>query len=152
MRLTIAEIERFVARGNITREDGDALLDAMRRPNKFGVAPAAERTWNGRKYASKSEMHRAMELATLVKVGQIKSVREQPRFTLGHKAIVYVSDFEVFDGERTWVEEVKGKETPKFRMVRRLWPDYGPCPLLIFKRPKRGRGWDREVVKGKDNA
>ena len=46
-----------------------------------------------------------------------------------------------------WFEEVKGVETPAFRIVRKLWVKYGPCAMGIFKR--KGIGWSVEWLESK---
>lgn len=143
MRFTREQIDRMEQRGNISQTDAEFLRGGDR--NKYKVAPKAERTYNGRVYASKSEMHRAMELDVMVKSGTI-TYRHQPRYELGNRHCKYVADFEVTDGARTWSEDVKGMPTAKFKRDVRLWRDYGPHPLIILKR--KGNGWDREVIKG----
>jgi hypothetical protein len=113
--------------------------------NKYRVAPKEERTFRGRVYASKAEMLRSMELNLLMDNGQIAILTYQPRFHLGCKENTYVADFQIEDDEhRTWVEDVKGCETRKFRHDVKLWRAYGPCPLHILKR--RGAGWKKTII------
>ena len=124
--------------------------------HKYRIAPKAERTIGGITYASKAESLRAAQLKLLVdSCGWI--VTPQPRFTLGCPENVYIADFLVSDNEgqwfhdcdpavnvTTWVEDVKGIETQKFRHDVKLWRKYGPCPLVILKH--KGAGWKRWVV------
>lgn len=111
--------------------------------HKYGVAPKADRTWNGRTYASKAERMRAEHLWGWLGIlgGEII---EQPRVRLGPDC-VYVPDFLVI-GPTIRYEDVKGAETREFKRVRRLWAKYGRLPLWVV-RLKRGE-WDIEVIGG----
>jgi transposase len=119
------------------------------RTNKYGVSAREERTLDGVVYASKAEAYRASELQVLKDCALIDKWGRQRKVQLGpdFKTIV---DFEVtglVDGRiRRWFEEVKGYETWRFRMLRRLWPKYGPGKLVILKR--RGNDWTKEVLEG----
>jgi hypothetical protein len=93
--------------------------------------------YDGRVYDSKAEAIRASELALLKKSGHIDEWHEQVPFTLGD--VPYRADFVVTSKATTWVEEVKGYETQRFRLIRRLWPKYGPCTMRIMKR--KGNRW-----------
>ena len=67
------------------------------------------------------------------------------------KQTVYVPDFLVLardDGGEldARFEDVKGVETARFRLVRKLWPKYGPCDLHILTR--KGSGWSAEIISG----
>ncbi len=118
---------------------------AERKRNKYNVAPKWQRTFEGIVYDSKAECDRARELRILLKAGEIRQIVEQKRFELGVPENVYIADFMVTDREgRVWVEDVKGKETAKFKHDKRLWRSYGPCPLVILTR--RGRSWSKEVI------
>lgn len=92
---------------------------------------------DGRTYASKAEALRAAELDALKAAGVIRHWEPQPRFRLGCAENVYVADFLVWPADRSgpvWVEEVKGRDTSKFRRDLKLWARYGPCDLLIYRR------------------
>ena len=42
-------------------------------------------------------------------------------------------DFMVDEGTAAWhVEEVKGAEDKRFKIVKRLWKKYGPCPMHVI--------------------
>lgn len=54
--------------------------------------------------------------------------------------VLYIADFrcELPSGGLTFVE-AKGKEFPKWKMIREMWPVYGPNgPLEIWKAGRRG--------------
>jgi hypothetical protein len=95
---------------------------------------------------------RAAELDMLVRNSDISGWARQCKVRLGEDFETCV-DFVVWrmnpydPGERAWIEEVKGKETPNFKEVRRLWAKHGPCDMKILKR--KGNGWAVEWLKGK---
>ena len=117
------------------------------KANKYGVAPKADRTYNGVVYDSKAEMLRARELDVMKAGGGPGAVLHwwrQVTHRLGADDSLRV-DFQVQDPfGRTWCEEIKGHETSDWRRKKRLWLKYGPMPLHVLKR-RRG-GWDREIV------
>jgi len=54
--------------------------------------------------------------------------------------ILYIPDFKVFDhglGDFSW-EEFKGFETDTWRIKRRLWLNYGPGILNVWKANRAG--------------
>lgn len=110
--------------------------------NKYNVSAPADRTLDGKVYASKAEMIRAWELV----VDEPLAVFEQVRVSLGCRENVFVVDFLVYDTAvpQLWAEEVKGVRTPKFNRDVKLWARYGPCPLHILTR--KGDGWEREII------
>lgn len=103
--------------------------------SKYGVAPKAERTYNGVVYASKLEAARAKVLDRLVQKKIIRFWIGQPKFRLGCPENVYIADFLVIDMDGGfWVEDVKGYQTRKFKRDKWLWRKYGPCRLSILNR------------------
>ncbi len=129
------------------------------KPHKYGVCAAEDRTYGVNDkgepvvYGSAAEAERAQELDLLLRGQVIMSWKRQVPFKLGD--IKYVADFVVhgFNPRQVlvmWVEEIKGVETQRFKLVRRLWKLYGPFPMLIYKR--RGKGWDVEHLEGAPHA
>lgn len=111
------------------------------RPNKYGATPT---TYDGVRYASKSEAARAEKLDYMQRDGFIRWWIAQPKFRLGVPENVYIPDFLVIEkpfGVR--VEDVKGVSTAKFRRDARLWARYGSCPLWIIRDGKVA-----EVIEG----
>lgn len=90
--------------------------------NKF----SARRTgYNGCSYASKAEARHAATLDVLLRGGAIKGWTRQvpiPLSVNGRPVCRYVVDFRVehLDGRIEWVE-VKGHETPEFKLKRKLF-------------------------------
>lgn len=104
-------------------------------------------TYNGRRYDSKAEAVRAEDLDLLLSARQILYWQPQPTFFLGCPENVYRPDFLIWNMVGgTWVEDVKGFETPAFKKNKRLWAKYGPCPLIVLKR--KGKSWSKEIVDG----
>lgn len=103
------------------------------RRNKYKVSPADARTWRGRTYASKAEMLYAKELDLQLRGGLIAEIVEQPIIHLG--PIDYRPDFAVRRtpvGVWYWAD-VKGMETPEFRLKCKLWAECGPGTLYVVK-------------------
>ena len=118
-----------------------------RRRSKYGVAPKDKRTWCGVTYASKLEMRRLIELHDRVARGNLLAVIEQPRFRLGTPEAVYVADALVVPCNGCpWVEDIKGRETPKFKKDVELWKRWGPLTLYIVTWSKGE--WHYEIVHG----
>lgn len=104
--------------------------------------------YNGVMYASKAEALRAYELDLMVKADRIAWWIGQPRFRLGCPENVYVADSLVIGYGELWVEDVKGRETAKFRRDKRLWAKYGPCELRIVRGRKVESIMPDHLVKG----
>lgn len=122
---------------------GEAM---MRRRHKYGARPV---TVDGVRYASQAEAIRGQQLAAQLRLGLIRELELQPRFALGCPENVYVADFRVVDDRgRVRVEDVKGFETPAFRRNKRLWRKYGPHPLHVLTRQRRGDQWRVEIIEG----
>lgn len=84
---------------------------------------------DGKKFHSKREAARYQELLLSEKANAINDLKLQPRFDL-IAGITYVGDFSYFEGpkerDHLVVEDVKGFETPEFklkwRMAKYLYP------------------------------
>jgi hypothetical protein len=107
----------------LTTAEGRALLAKPKKRNKYGVAPVKERTLDGIIFDSKREAARYAELKLLEKGGFIRQLELQPafEFELNGKVIFkYIADFRYFEGKTRVVEDVKGVQTPLFRLKRKL--------------------------------
>jgi hypothetical protein len=112
-------------------------------PSKYH---AVKTVVNGLIFDSKAEARRYEELYKLEQTGVIKSLRVHPRYRLQdsfecdgvkYAAIDYVADFEYVErtGERITVEDVKGVETPVFKVKQKLFlRRYGDVYKFIIKR------------------
>ncbi len=88
-------------------------------------------TIDGIVFDSQAEATRYGELLMLQRAGKIKGLELQPRFTVweskstGEK-IVYVADFAYLDIDHIFevVEDVKGVETPVYKLKRKMFQAY----------------------------
>ena len=91
------------------------------RPHKYGAIPTVI---NGIRFASKAEARRYQELALLEKNHLITNLELQPSYqiSINNKKICrYIADFRYTtpDGVEH-IEDVKGIETPMFKLKRKL--------------------------------
>lgn len=99
---------------------------------------------DGIKFDSKAE---AEFYLYLKKSETIKIVEMQPKIYLTKARILYKPDFLVKDHEGDYYIDVKGMETPVFKIKKRLWKAYIDMPLHIIK--KSGKKFKTvEVVHG----
>ena len=122
IRLTEDEYRRVTG----TKPPGKSV-----KQNKYN----ARRTFYGdRWYASRWEAAYAERLDVLMKAGRIRFWLRQPLIDLGPD-MSYKADFEVvgIDGQ-VWMVDAKGKDTPRFRQIKRLWRKYARCDLLVVYR------------------
>ena len=98
--------------------------------NKYGSKKVES---NGRSFDSKLERAVFEELNLLEKAGNISELKCQVSVYLTEARILFKPDFSfIRDGELIFLE-VKGFETPVWRIKRRLWEHYGEGPLEIYK-------------------
>lgn len=92
---------------------------------------------DGIKFASIQEAEHYSELKLMRRSGEIKWFDIQPRVRLTDARILYIPDFIVMDkeGHCYWVD-VKGFETPEFKLKKKLWEFYGPGELRIIGKKK----------------
>jgi hypothetical protein len=79
-----------------------------------------------------------------VKAGEIRELREQQTVRLTRAQIAYKADFSYVDcetGKTVWVE-AKGVQGERWRIIKRLWVEYGPGPLEVWM----GRHQSPELV------
>lgn len=78
---------------------------------------------DGIKFDSKKEARRYGQLKLLVRAGEIKDLKLQPKFDLivnGKKVGYYKADFEyIEDGERI-IEDVKGVKTTTYNLKKKM--------------------------------
>lgn len=128
-----------------------ALPSLGPKPSKSKYHAVRATSLNGRSYSSKIERDRGDFLELLQKAGAIVNLKYQPRYFLSMAQISYHADFEYKErrgnGWVTIAEDVKGIETDRFRIIKRLWLCYGECPLRIVKR--QGSVWQSEELRVK---
>lgn len=111
--------------------------------NKYGAQPA---TLDGRRFASTAERDYAAELHLRQRAGEIADLREQHQVALTDARIAYRPDFSFLERGRRIFVDVKGVETPRFKVIAALWSVYGPGPLRIVKRQRRAFVIAREIL------
>ena len=109
----------------------------------------AKKTYVGNiKFDSKAEAEYYLYLKSMT---HIDILELQPKVYLTKSRILYKPDFKTFNkntGETIHVD-VKGLETPVFKLKKRLWKHYGQGVLQIVK--KQRNSWEvTEVVKKHD--
>jgi hypothetical protein len=115
----------------------------MAKPNKYHAEPT---TYNGRRYPSKAQARYAETLDQRKAAGEIAGYLEEVWVPLGPDFGTRV-DFVVsfYSGllGRIEAHEVKGRETPRFRQVRKLWPKYAWMPMHVIN-----KGGNVEIIPG----
>lgn len=112
---------------------------SKKRQNKFGVGPKEKRRSRGRVYDSIAEREYADMLWTCVKSGEFLDLIEQPRLWLGVPENIVIPDFLIVPRHGApWYVDVKGHQTPAFKLACRWWRHYGRLELHIVARCGRG--------------
>jgi hypothetical protein len=109
-------------------------LESLESSNKYGAK--AEVTEAGVRFDSGAERGLYAQLQLEERAGLLSNIRLQQHVHLTLARILYVADFLIFDhalGCDVWCE-MKGFETPEWRIKRRLWIHYGPGLLRIYKK------------------
>lgn len=99
---------------------------------------------DGIRFDSKREAEYYKQLLLLLKIGEVKEIELQPKFTLletfrkngvTHRSITYKADFKVtYTDNRVEVIDVKGVETQVFKIKRKLFEHQFPhLSLRIVK-------------------
>lgn len=100
--------------------------------HKYKVASKERRTACGITFDSMAEMNRYLELKLLEKSGIIAELELQPKFLLipktkkGGQAVYYKADFKYIKNGKTIYEDVKGVQTPVYKLKKKL---------LLYKYP-----------------
>lgn len=107
------------------------------RGNPFGRKRVE---FDGLKFDSKLEAECYKMLRLWQMAGKIKTIEQQPRVYLTKSKILYKPDFKIMDLEigREVFVEAKGFETSDWRIKCRLWKNYGPGLLRIYKSGRQG--------------
>lgn len=104
----------------------------MRWKNKYKAKRA---TVGAIGFHSKAEAGLYVRLSGLQNLGIIKELQTQQQVTLTDAKIIYKPDF-TFVHVKTGAlihGEFKGLETPEWRIKKKLYVNYGPAPLIIWK-------------------
>ena len=108
---------------------------SFRSKNKFRNKKV---TIDGIKFDSIAEGDYYIFLKNLEQFQGLKILELQPKVYMTKARILYKPDFLIEqDGLKTWIE-VKGFETPVYKLKLRLWKFYGPGILHVVKKNRFG--------------
>ena len=107
----------------------------------------------GHVHDSKLEASRCDDLTALEEAGQIRMLMQQPEFPViinGKTVFVYRADFAWFTNDCRIVEDVKGFQTPVFRLKRKLVEAAHPGTVITLYPPPRKK--KRKARKSKSDV
>lgn len=118
------------------------LWAATRRTgNKFNAVPTDR---DGRRFSSGLEGDTYDILKLRLMAGEFDAIACQVHVHMQipgtRYRVLYIADFRCdLGGEPLLFAEAKGKEFPKWKMIKEMWPAHGPgVPLEIWKAGRRG--------------
>lgn len=89
---------------------------------------------DGMKFDSKAESLYYLELKTKKSIGVIKDFEPQPKTYLSKANILYKPDFKIINNDDSfYYVDVKGMQTPVFKLKLRLWKAYKEEKLILVK-------------------
>lgn len=115
---------------------------------KFGTKYKNKKVdFHGFSFDSKFEASVYGLLKLMEAAGEIRDIVVKPNVHLTDSRILMIPDFKAFhlDTETEQYHEAKGFETPMWRIKLKLWKDYGPAPLHIYRGNFRKPVWDDVV-------
>jgi len=128
-------------------------LEEFQKLSKKSKFRSIRTKYKDRTYDSKLEQKRAIELDHLISLSLVYFWLAQPCFELV-EGFSYKPDFLVLAYIKSvglelevHAEDVKGKETQRFRDAKKLWIAHAPIPLHVLK--ANGKGWRTEIVRPK---
>lgn len=95
---------------------------------------------DGHEFDSKAERDYFSQLKLLESAGEIEILELQPKVYMTDSRILYKPDFLILEkklNEKVYID-VKGMETPVFRLKMRLWKEYGAGTLRLVKKDRFG--------------
>jgi len=112
--------------------------------NQAGKYGAKRTELAGRSFSSAGEASCYQYLQAMVQSGEIRDLEAQVTVYLTRARVEMRPDFRFIDVAtgRVIYAEFKGFETDAWRIKRRLWSEYGPAPLRVYK----GRGRSLRMV------
>lgn len=89
---------------------------------------------NGITFDSKAERSYYLELLKLQKNGIVKTIDLQPKIRMTLAEILYKPDFKVtYKSDKVEYVDVKGFQTPAFKLKKKLWKNYGLGTLVLVE-------------------
>ena len=114
---------------------------AVAKRNKFHAIRCEDTLFpclRGTVFSSKVERGYAHILAARLMAKEIHNLRFHPSYRIGPAGIHYLSDFEFAEDGKLVTVEVKGVETPRWKMIMQLWAVHGVHELRVVKRTPAG--------------
>lgn len=105
---------------------------------------------DGIKFASIAEKNRYIILRQMEAAGEIKNLRLQPKFTFP-MGFSYIPDFEYECGGRLVIEDVKGMETPEFKLKAKCFAHFYPAYQFFLVKYMRRTEYIAHLKKSLDN-
>lgn len=142
-RATLARDGSEAKKSHTDTQDGNMAsavnVARSRGYSKYGAEP----TWiDGIRFASRAEARRYAQLKALQAAGEISGLRLQPRFPfkIGDDLMfTYVADF-AYEAPKTTgiiVEDVKGVETPVYKLKKKIIEKYYGIVIMEVRGRKR---------------
>lgn len=94
-------------------------------------------TWvecDGIRFHSKAERDFYIVLKNLESIGAVKLLELQPKVYMTDAKILYKPDFLIEEKDQLVYVDVKGMETPVFKIKKKLWKFYGNGKLRLVKK------------------
>lgn len=117
----------------INSRELNLLKKTTKKKNKYGAVKCVH---DGIKFDSKVEGDYYLYLKDLEKAGLLRVLEIQPKVYLTDAKILYIPDFLIqnsLDIEPYYVD-VKGVETPVFKLKKKLWKFYEKSELRLVRR------------------
>jgi predicted nuclease of restriction endonuclease-like RecB superfamily len=89
---------------------------------------------DGIKFDSKAEAEYYLYLLQEKRLGLIDKIEVHPKIYLTDARILYISDFLITEGDKKYYIDIKGMQTPVFRLKLKLWKFYGAGELRLIKK------------------
>ncbi|MNW38783.1 hypothetical protein D3C74_158600 [compost metagenome] len=134
-------MSKYNAQKVIVTPDGTLFEEWLVKKYKLNI--------QGIRFDSKMEGEYYQELLIMKRYGEIKDFTSQPKFVLQEKPkITYIADFLVIDLDGTErVIDIKGAETPTFRVKLKLFQATYPTMRIEILTKKRGQFIPLQQVK-----
>jgi predicted nuclease of restriction endonuclease-like RecB superfamily len=113
------------------------------RKHKYGAKKTVS---DGIRFDSMAEAEFYRQLTLLQKEGEVLRFEVQPKIYLTAAKILYKPDFKVWGPDSVYYVDIKGMETPVFRIKARLWRHYGDGVLRTYKKSGKGFKMTNEYI------
>lgn len=132
---------------NLTSRGIGGVSVYFKKGHKYGAKKTKRKTDRaGYSFASKAEASLFDWLKLREKNGEIQNLKTQVSVYLTKARIQYKPDFSFEEEKEIVFAEMKGYETPVWRIKRRLWlAGYGPGKLQVWRMSNNGPFLQEEI-------